>query len=136
MFDMNGLIRIKNQKLSLFITTVAVICLFVLSCAAPNVENMIKEVEKPSPQTQKYSTAKVGQITRQKIQGSKYSPKILVQTKSINAYKTLPKLYEERDYATLWIDSNGPTTQAFEMIEIIRNSSNEALDPNYYNIRE
>lgn len=136
MFDMNGLIRIKNQKLSLFITTVAVICLFVLSCAAPNVENMIKEIEKPSPQTQKYSTAKVSQITRQKIQASKYSPKILVQTKSINAYKTLPKLYEERDYATLWIDSNGPTTQAFEMIEIIRNSSNEALDPNYYNIKE
>ncbi|MCZ6865385.1 MAG: L,D-transpeptidase family protein [Candidatus Dadabacteria bacterium] len=133
---MNRLIRIKNQKLSVFISTVAVICLFVLSCAAPNQENMIKEVEKPSPQTQNFSTAKVSQVTRQKIRGSKYAPKILIQTKNIKAYKTLPKLYEERNYVPLWIENGGPSSQAYEMIEIIRNSDNEALDPDYYNISE
>jgi len=136
MFDMNRLIRIKNQKLSVFISTVTVICLFVLSCAAPNQENMIKEVEKPSPQTQNFSTAKVSQVTRQKIRGSKYAPKILIQTKNIKAYKTLPKLYEERNYVPLWIENGGPSSQAYEMIEIIRNSDNEALDPDYYNISE
>ena len=136
MFDMNRLIRIKNQKLSVFISTVAVICLFVLSCAAPNQENMIKEVEKPSPQTQNFSTAKVSQVTRQKIRGSKYAPKILIQTKNIKAYKTLPKLYEGRNYVPLWIENGGPSSQAYEMIEIIRNSDNEALDPDYYNISE
>ncbi|MEE8298995.1 MAG: L,D-transpeptidase family protein [Thermodesulfobacteriota bacterium] len=133
---MNRLIKIKNQKLSVFISTVAVICLFVLSCAAPNQENMIKEVEKPSPQTQNFSTAQVSQVTRQKIRGSKYAPKILIQTKNIKAYKTLPKLYEERNYVPLWIDNDGPSSQAYEMIEIIRNSDNEALDPDYYNISE
>lgn len=136
MFNMNRLIRIKNQKLSVFISTVAVICLFVLSCVAPNQENMIKEVEKPSPQTQNFSTAKVSQVTRQKIRGSKYAPKILIQTKNIKAYKTLPKLYEERNYVPLWIENGGPSSQAYEMIEIIRNSDNEALDPDYYNISE
>ncbi len=136
MFDMNRLIKIKNQKLSVFISTVAVICLFVLSCAAPNQENMIKEVEKPSPQTLNFSTAQVSQVTRQKIRGSKYAPKILIQTKNIKAYKTLPKLYEERNYVPLWIDNDGPSSQAYEMIEIIRNSDNEALDPDYYNISE
>jgi len=136
MFDMNRLIKIKNQKLSVFISTVAVICLFVLSCAAPNQENMIKEVEKPSPQTQNFSTAKVIQVTRQKIRESKYAPKILIQTKNIKAYKTLPKLYEERNYVPLWIENGGPSSQAYEMIEIIRNSDNEALDPDYYNISE
>ena len=134
--DMNRLIRIKNQKLSVFISTVAVICLFVLSCAAPHQENMVKEVEKPSPQTQNFSTAKVSQVTRQKIRGSKYAPKILIQTKSIKAYKTLPKLYEERNYVPLWIENGRPSSQAYEMIEIIRNSDNEALDPDYYNISE
>ncbi|MCH7517785.1 MAG: L,D-transpeptidase family protein [Candidatus Dadabacteria bacterium] len=133
---MNRLIRIKNQKLSVFISTVAVICLFVLSCAAPNQENMVKEVEKPSPQTQNFSTAKVSQVTRQKIRGSKYAPKILIQTKNIKAYKTLPKLYEERNYVPLWIENGRPSSQAYEMIEIIRNSDNEALDPDYYNISE
>ncbi|MEE9176318.1 MAG: L,D-transpeptidase family protein [Thermodesulfobacteriota bacterium] len=133
---MNRLIKIKNQKLSVFISTVAVICLFVLSCAAPNQENMIKEVEKPSPQTQNFSTAQVSQVTRQKIRGSKYAPKILIQTKNIKAYKTLPKLYEERNYVPLWIENGGPSSQAYEMIEIIRNSDNEALDPDYYNISE
>jgi murein L,D-transpeptidase YcbB/YkuD len=136
MLDMNRLIKIKNQKLSVFISTVAVICLFVLSCAAPNQENMIKEVEKPSPQTQNFSTAQVSQVTRQKIRGSKYAPKILIQTKNIKAYKTLPKLYEERNYVPLWIENGGPSSQAYEMIEIIRNSDNEALDPDYYNISE
>jgi murein L,D-transpeptidase YcbB/YkuD len=136
MFDMNRLIKIKNQKLSVFISTVAVICLFVLSCAAPNQENTIKKVEKPSPQTQNFSTAQVSQVTRQKIRGSKYAPKILIQTKNIKAYKTLPKLYEERNYVPLWIDNDGPSSQAYEMIEIIRNSDNEALDPDYYNISE
>ena len=136
MFDMNRLIKIKNQKLSVFISTVAVICLFVLSCAAPNQENMIKKVEKPSPQTQNFSTAQVSQVTRQKIRGSKYAPKILIQTKNIKAYKTLPKLYEERNYVPLWIENGGPSSQAYEMIEIIRNSDNEALDPDYYNISE
>ncbi len=136
MFDMNRLIKIKNQKLSVFISTVAVICLFVLSCAAPNQENMVKEVEKPSPQTQNFSTAQVSQVTRQKIRGSKYAPKILIQTKNIKAYKTLPKLYEERNYVPLWIENGGPSSQAYEMIEIIRNSDNEALDPDYYNISE
>lgn len=136
MFDMNRLIKIKNQKLSVFISTVAVICLFVLSCAAPNQENMIKKVEKPSPQTQNFSTAQVSQVTRQKIRESKYAPKILIQTKNIKAYKTLPKLYEERNYVPLWIDNDGPSSQAYEMIEIIRNSDNEALDPDYYNISE
>ncbi|MEE8136579.1 MAG: L,D-transpeptidase family protein [Thermodesulfobacteriota bacterium] len=133
---MNRLIKIKNQKLSVFISMVAVICLFVLSCAAPNQENMIKEVEKPSPQTQNFSTAQVSQVTRQKIRGSKYAPKILIQTKNIKAYKTLPKLYEERNYVPLWIENGGPSSQAYEMIEIIRNSDNEALDPDYYNISE
>jgi len=133
---MNRLIRIKNQKLSVFISTVAVICLFVLSCAAPNQENMVKEVEKPSPQTQNLSTAKVSQVTRQKIRGSKYAPKILIQTKNIKAYKTLPKLYEGRNHVPLWIENGGPSSQAYEMIEIIRNSDNEALDPDYYNISE
>ncbi|MCH8014469.1 MAG: hypothetical protein IH823_06735, partial [Candidatus Dadabacteria bacterium] len=108
---MNRLIRIKNQKLSVFISTVAVICLFVLSCAAPNQENIIKEVEKPSPQTQNFSTAKVSQVTRQKIRGSKYAPKILIQTKNIKAYKTLPKLYEGRNYVPLWIENGGPSSQ-------------------------
>lgn len=136
MFDMNRLIKIKNQKLSVFISTVAVICLFVLSCAAPNQENMIKEVEKPSPQAQNFSTAQVSQVTRQKIRGSKYAPNILIQTKNIKAYKTLPKLYEERNYVPLWIENGGPSSQAYEMIEIIRNSDNEALDPDYYNISE
>ncbi|MCZ6468728.1 MAG: hypothetical protein O6499_03670, partial [Candidatus Dadabacteria bacterium] len=133
---MNRLIRIKNQKLSVFIFTVAVICLFVLSCAAPNQENMVKEVEKPSPQTQNFSTAQVSQITKLKIQESKYSPKILIQTKTINAYKTLPKLYREHNYSPIWIGTDGPSSQAYEMIEMIRHSSNEALDPDYYNISE
>ena len=136
MFDMNRLKKIKNKRLSVLISTFAVICIFVLSCAAPSQENKIGGVEKPSPQPQKSSMTQVSQITRQKIQASQYAPKILIQTKNINAYKTLPKLYENSSYAPLWIDASGPTSEAYEMIEIIKDSENEALNPQDYNIDE
>jgi murein L,D-transpeptidase YcbB/YkuD len=135
MFDMNGLIRMKNQKLSLFITTVAAICLFVLSCATPKQENLIKDAQSPT-QTQTSSTARVSNITRQKIQTSKYAPNIQIQTKNIKAHKDLPKLYEENNYSLFWIQSNGLSPQAYEMVEIIRNSGDEAFNPKDYNLKE
>jgi len=131
---MGILISTKKQRTSALI--VIAMCLIVFGCVSPNQENLVKKTEKPELNTKENSTVRTSQITRQKIQESKYAPKILIQTKSINAYKTLPQLYKERDYAALWIDGDGPTPQAYEMIEIIRNSSNEALDPDYYNLSE
>jgi len=129
-----SILSIKKQRISALI--VMAICLVAFGCASPNQENLVKKIENPEVNAKEPSDVKVNQITRQKIQESKYAPKILVQTKSINAYKTLPKLYKERGYAALWIVTDGPSTQAYEMIEIIRHSSNEALDPDYYNISE
>ncbi len=131
---MGILISTKKQRTSALI--VIAMCLIAFGCASPNQENLVKKTEKPELNTKENSTVRTSQITRQKIQESKYAPKILIQTKSVNAYKTLPQLYKERDYAALWIDGDGPTPQAYEMIEIIRNSSNEALDPDYYNLSE
>ncbi len=118
-----------------FFVTAIFLCLIIASgCAAPKQENKIGKAE-PKAQTQQASTTKVSNITRQKIQASKYATTIQIQTKNIKAYKTLPNLYQENN-SLYWIRSNGPTPQAYEMIEIIRNSEDEALNPDDYNLEE
>jgi len=132
---MMKLLNITGQKIFVFLCTVAAVCVLVSGCAVPKQENLIKDAHSPS-QTQTSSTARVSNLAKQKIQTSTYAPNMQIQTKSIKAYKTLPKLYEDNNYSLFWIESNGPSSQAYEMVEIIRNSGDEALNPEDYNLEE
>lgn len=107
----------------------------VSGCAAPKQENLIKESESQT-QTQKFSKQKVSTLTRQKIQTTGYAPSIQIQTKNIKTPKGLPNLYEQNNYSLFWITPNGPSQAAYEMVEIIRDSDNEALNPQDYNIED
>jgi murein L,D-transpeptidase YcbB/YkuD len=131
---MKQFIEIYTIKSYSFIGAI-LIALIVVGCAAPNNENLIKNQESPS-ETQKSSTEMVSNIARQKIHSQSYIPTIEIQTQNIKADKKLPTLYYENNYSLLWIDSNGPTSNAYEMIEVIRKSSDEALIPDDYNIKE
>ena len=133
--DMNRLIEILDVKSRLFISMVLVVSLIVVSCAAPKQENLINDAQSPAQPLQS-STQSASTLTRQKIQTSTYVPSIQIQTKSIKADKGLPKLYEENGYSLFWITPNGPSPEAYEMVEIIRNSDNEAFTPQDYNIEE
>ncbi len=46
----------------------------------------------------------------------------------------MPTLYQNA--SLYWISAKGPSSSAYEMVEIIRNSSDEALNPNDYNLEE
>lgn len=127
------LLNISGNKIFALLSTAALVCLLVAGCAAPKQENLIQDAESP---TQTSSTTKVSNITKQKIQASSYYPKIQIQTKSIKANRDLPKLYQENNYFLFWIKPDGPSPQAFKMVEIIRNSGDEALNPEDYNLEE
>lgn len=111
------------------------IVLIAAGCVAPKQENLIKNQESPS-ESQKSSTQLVSNVARQKIQSQSYIPTIQIQTQNVKADKNLPTLYSENNYSLYWIDSNGPTSNAYEMVEVIRISSDEALIPDDYNIKE
>lgn len=127
----------NNSKLKqhLLISTAIAIFMVVLGCAAPKQGNLIKEPASPE-KAEKFSTSKVSNFTKRKIQTSTYTPTLQIQTKNIRAEKSLPRLYEQNNYSLLWINSNGPSENVFEMIEIIRNSDNEALNPEDYNLKQ
>lgn len=116
------------------ITAISLSLIIASGCAAPKQENKIGK-PKTKAQTQQASSTKVSNITRQKIQASKYSPTIQIQTKNIKVYKTLPNLYQGNN-SLYWINNDGLSSQAYEMIEIIRNSRDEALNPKDYNFEE
>ncbi len=126
-----GLLTIKSYS---FFGAI-LLALIVAGCAASKQENLIKNQESPY-ETQKSSTQPVINLTRQKIQSQSYLPTIQIQTENIKADKKLPALYSENNYSLFWIDSNGPTSNAYEMVEVIRKSSDEALIPDDYNIKE
>jgi len=129
------LLNISSNKIFTLLSTATLVCLLVAGCVAPKQENLIQDAESPT-QTQTSSTAKVSNITKQKIQASSYYPQIQIQTKSIKANRDLPKLYERNNYSLFWIKSDGPSPQALKMVEIIRNSGEEALNPEDYNLEE
>lgn len=129
------LLNITSQKICFYIAMFIVTGTLVSGCAAPKQENLIKESESQT-QTQKFSKQKVSTLTRQKIQTTGYAPSIQIQTKNIKTPKGLPNLYEQNNYSLFWITPNGPSQAAYEMVEIIRDSDNEALNPQDYNIED
>ena len=129
---MKRFFKIDIQNLCLFIAAISLSLILASGCAAPKNENKISKPEN-NTQAKLTSTGKVSAITKQKINTS-YSPTIQIQTKNIKAYKTLPALYQTN--TLYWISAKGPTSGAYEMIDVIRKSGDEALNPDDYNLEE
>ena len=129
---MNRFLKIDIQNLCFFVVAISLSLLLASGCASPKNEN---KISKPSPKAQKNntSTAKVSTIAKQKINVS-HSPTIQIQTENLSAYNALPTLYQNNNL--YWISAEGPTSGAYEMIEIVRNSSDEALNPADYNLEQ
>lgn len=125
----------KRTYSKLFLSIIIATSFIVLSCAAPKQENLIKDSQTPA-KTEPTSSKKVSKIANQKIHSSTYIPTIQIQTKNIKADKSLPTLYSENSYTLYWVDAKGPNSNAYEMIEIVRSSGDEALIPDDYNIKE
>lgn len=128
------LLHYTAQRKYFFITAI-IVAIIVTGCAAPKQENLIKEPQSES-QVQKVSTQRVSTVAQQKIQSTTYVPTIQIQAQNIKADKKLPNLYQQNNYSLFWIKQQGPTAGAYEMVEIIRSSDDEALNPKDYNINE
>jgi len=131
--------RILTKKLNIhkrfFIGIIMVASMIALGCASPQPENLINDNNAPE-QSQNSTGNHVSNITRQKIQSTSYITTIHIQTKNIKADKGLSELYSQNVNTLYWVDSKGPTSNAYEMAEIVRKSGDEALYPGDYNLEE
>ncbi|MEM7008117.1 MAG: L,D-transpeptidase family protein [Thermodesulfobacteriota bacterium] len=126
------LIKSNCRNIYSFVAALSLILLLSYGCASPKQENKISEPAQ-NTQTQTFSKAKVKSIAQQRMLASGY---LQIQTKNIKANRSLAQTYHANNYSLLWINSNGASPQALEMIEVVRTSGNDALNPMDYHIEE
>lgn len=122
--------EIMRKGILVFILAVFTSCFSIIGCVPHNQQSPADMAEKPLANNQFHD---INGNIRQKI-GNPHS--ILISSKKISADRSLPSLYQERQYRPLWVDANGPLPQAYEMIEVIKDSYKEGLNPNNYNLTE
>lgn len=129
-----------NKLLILLRTATTFALLAILAAALGCVANQGEVVPDPAKTSEtpavKHSPTDINFSISRKIQGSQYSSKLLVSGESIKANKSLPALYQSRSYKPIWTGAQGPLPQAYEMIEVIKESPGEALDPSDYNLSQ
>ena len=129
-----------NGRLMLIrtISTFALIVILAtaLSCVTNQGEIISDPAKTPETPSAGNSSTKINHNISQKIQSSQYSSNLLVSGESIKANKSLPALYQSRNYKPIWTGADGPLPQAYEMIEVIKESPGEALDPSEYNLSQ
>jgi murein L,D-transpeptidase YcbB/YkuD len=79
---------------------------------------------------------RVSGIIRQKLSGQKTPRTVQIKNENIRVYGSLPALYQKQDYKPLWINEDGPVSETAQMVEAIRNSYKEGLNPENYYLKE
>ncbi len=125
----------------MFLRTISTLALVaILSATIGCVANQAEVIPDPAiaPQAPKAvnSPTEISHNISKRIQGSQYSSNLLVSGESIKASKSLPAIYQSRSYSPIWTGAEGPLPQAYEMIEVIKESPGEALDPSDYNLSQ
>jgi L,D-transpeptidase YcbB len=129
-----------NKRL-MFIRTISTFALVAilataLSCVTNQGEVISDPAKTPETSSAKTSTGRISTSISQKIQNSQYSASILISGQSVKSNKSLPALYQSRSFSPIWSGADGALPQAYEMIEVIKESPAEALNPNDYNLTQ
>ncbi len=117
-----------------FILTIIIGWGFMTACVPPNQGSAVNQPEQTGSGSVDNPVNHISGNIRQKI-GNPHAI-IVINSEKIKANSSLPALYQKQNYRPLWVDENGPLPQAYEMIEVIRDSYKEGLNPNYYNLTE
>lgn len=126
--------EIMRKGILVFILAGILGCFSTIGCVPHNQESTANKFEETGPKSPNTPLHHINGSIRQKI-GNPHSY-ILINSEKIRASSSLPALYQERNYRPLWVDENGPLPHAYEMIEVIKDSYREGLNPNNYNLTE
>ena len=89
-------------------------------------------VATPSPHDRNYLTNAINQ----KVTSSTAARSITVSGTNMRLSPALPAFYQKRSYEAVWIDENGNPRQADELVEAIKASYYEGLNPEDYGLTQ
>lgn len=126
---------LRGNRAGIVIIMLALWGIVVLGCVPPGQENTANKIGS-SPQSAETLLDNVSGIIRQKLSGTQTPGSVPIDGEKVKIYSSLPALYQTRDYKPVWIGENGPIPETNMMIEAIKNSSREGLNPENYNLKE
>lgn len=130
---MNASIR---NLLPIFIVMLVITGITVSGCVPANQESSVKEIQNPTSGDKENTFNQISSFIGLKITNPQYPRKIIIDSNAIKAHASLPSTYQNRNYQPLWVDENGPLPQTHEMIDVIKDSYREGLNPNSYYLTE
>ncbi|MEQ9618613.1 MAG: L,D-transpeptidase family protein [Deltaproteobacteria bacterium] len=125
-----------RNLLPVFTIMLAITGTIISGCVPANQESSVHEIQDPAPDNKEITLNQISSLIGLKINNPQYPGKFIIDSKAIKAHASLPLIYRNRNYQPLWIDENGPRPQAYEMIDVIKDSYREGLNPNSYCLTE
>ena len=124
------------MRIQLFITLGFAILIAAVSCVPQSQKDLAGPAVEAPPPSAKAPANQISADIKQRIESYQYSAKILVSGETIRANKSLPSLYQTENYRPIWTGAKGPLPQAYEMVEVIKDSDKEGLNPGDYNLTQ
>jgi L,D-transpeptidase YcbB len=129
MVDIAGFLR---NRAELAIITLLIWSVVAIGCVQSGQETPPNRIGS-SPQTPETMLVHVSGIIRQKLSSQNITRAVRIENENIKLYSSLPALYQEQNFKPVWINEHGPIPGTNVMVEAIKRSYKEGMDPeNYY----
>jgi murein L,D-transpeptidase YcbB/YkuD len=122
-----------NTRVTCLIILMVMGLAFVFGCATANKEDTAGKMEKPQTEAAYTTPHEITTNIRQRIDNPH---SIIINSQTIKASSYLASLYKQYNYVPMWSSPDGPLPQAYEMVEVIKDSYMEGLNPEAYKITE
>ncbi len=122
-----------GKKVYLFIVTAMLALTFVYACVTARTDSTVNNTDRSQAVSPVVKPDQLSISIRQRINNPHA---IIINTQAIKASSYLASLYKKYNYVPIWVDTSGPLPQAYELVDVIRESYKEGLNPEGYKIKE
>jgi len=122
-----------NTRVTCLIILMVTGLAFVFGCATANKVDNAADMEEPKTEAADTAPNEITTNIRQRIDNPH---SIIINSQTIKASSYLASLYKHYNYVPMWSSPDGPLPQAYEMVEVVKDSYLEGLNPEAYKITE
>ncbi|MFI5323050.1 MAG: murein L,D-transpeptidase [Thermodesulfobacteriota bacterium] len=112
-----------------------ILSIIAIGCVPSGQENTPNKIS-TSPHSPETMLDRVSGIIRQRLSSHKTPRATRIGSENIKVYSSLPALYQKQSYKPVWINEDGPISETIVMVEAIRRSYKEGLNPENYYLKE
>jgi murein L,D-transpeptidase YcbB/YkuD len=124
-----------RRRLAAIIAALAFSGVIIAGCVQPQ-EKTSDKTGVSAPQSPETLLSLTSGVIRQRVDNPQSPKSIVIDNESVKFYGSLPALYRNLSYQPIWVGDSGPKPQCGDMIEAIRDSYKEGLNPDNYDIKE